>query len=696
MKKKLVETLILIMTIGMVNAQNNPLLGEFNTPHQTAPFNEIKNEHFIPAFQESIKQGEAEIDAIIKNPAAPTFENTVVALDRAGKLLNRTAGIFFNLTNAETSDELQQIAQEVSPMLTKFQNDITLNPVLFEKVRVVYAQKNNLALNAEQQTLLENSYVNFIRRGANLTEEQKVKFREISTELSKLSLKFGENVLKETNNYNLHVTDKSKLSGLPDGSLEAAAAKAKSENKEGWIFDLNMPSYLPFMKYAENRELRKEMFLAYGSKAFKGNEFDNQENVKKIAALRLQMAQLLGYTNYADYALERRMATNPAGVYKLMDDLYEASFNKANQEKTEVQDYAKRNGFNGEIMPWDWTYYSEKLKVEKFDLNDEMLKPYFELNKVVDGVFGLATDLFGITFKPNSNIQVYNKEVIPYEVFDAEGKFLSVLYTDFHPRAGKQGGAWMNDFKGQWKENGLDSRPQITIVMNFTRPTESKPALLTFDEVETLMHEFGHALHGMLANSTYQSLSGTNVYRDFVELPSQIMENWAVEKQFLDRFAVHYQTGDKIPAELVQKIVDAQNYLAGYLSIRQLSFGYLDMAWHTQEKPFSGNVKEFEENAWAKTRIFPVSEEVCMSVQFGHLFAGGYAAGYYSYKWAEVLDADAFSVFKEKGLFNKEVAKSFKENILEKGGTEHPMVLYKRFRGQEPTVDALLERSGLR
>jgi peptidyl-dipeptidase Dcp len=696
MKKKLVETLILIMTIGMVNAQNNPLLGEFNTPHQTAPFNEIKNEHFIPAFQESIKQGEAEIDAIIKNPAAPTFENTVVALDRAGKLLNRTAGIFFNLTNAETSDELQQIAQEVSPMLTKFQNDITLKPVLFEKVRVVYAQKNNLALNAEQQTLLENSYVNFIRRGANLTEEQKVKFREISTELSKLSLKFGENVLKETNNYNLHVTDKSKLSGLPDGSLEAAAAKAKSENKEGWIFDLNMPSYLPFMKYAENRELRKEMFLAYGSKAFKGNEFDNQENVKKIAALRLQMAQLLGYNNYADYALERRMATNPAGVYKLMDDLYEASFNKANQEKTEVQDYAKRNGFNGEIMPWDWTYYSEKLKVEKFDLNDEMLKPYFELNKVVDGVFGLATDLFGITFKPNSNIQVYNKEVIPYEVFDAEGKFLSVLYTDFHPRAGKQGGAWMNDFKGQWKENGLDSRPQITIVMNFTRPTESKPALLTFDEVETLMHEFGHALHGMLANSTYQSLSGTNVYRDFVELPSQIMENWAVEKQFLDRFAVHYQTGDKIPAELVQKIVDAQNYLAGYLSIRQLSFGYLDMAWHTQEKPFSGNVKEFEENAWAKTRIFPVSDEVCMSVQFGHLFAGGYAAGYYSYKWAEVLDADAFSVFKEKGLFNKEVAKSFKENILEKGGTEHPMVLYKRFRGQEPTVDALLERSGLR
>jgi peptidyl-dipeptidase Dcp len=679
----------------MVNTQINPLLDEFNTPHQTAPFKEIKNEHFIPAFQENIKQGETEIEAIVNNQAAPTFENTVVALDRSGKLLNRTAGIFFNLMSSETNDELQKIAQEVSPILTKFQNDISLNPVLFGKVKIVYNQKENLSLNAEQQTLLENTYSNFIRQGANLSDEQKNRFREISTELSKLSLTFNENVLKETNSYQNHITDKEKLTGMPEGALEAASSKAKSENKEGWIFDLNMPSYLPFMKYADNRELRKEMFLAYGSKSFKGNEFDNQENVKRIAALRLEMVQLLGYDNYADYALERRMATTSAGVYKLLDDLYEASFNKANREKAEVQDYAKRNGFEGEIMPWDWTYYSEKLKVEKFDLNDEMLKPYFELSKVVDGVFGLATDLFGITFKPNKNIPVYNEEVIPYEVFDADGKFLSVLYTDFHPRTGKQGGAWMNDFKGQWKENGVDSRPHITIVMNFTRPTESKPALLTFDEVETLMHEFGHALHGMLANSTYSGLSGTNVYRDFVELPSQILENWAVEKEFLDRFAVHYQTGDKIPAELVQKIVDAQNYLAGYLSIRQLSFGYLDMEWHTQEKSFNGKVKEFEENAWEKTRIFPVIDEVCMSTQFGHLFAGGYAAGYYSYKWAEVLDADAFSVFKEKGLFNKEVAKSFRENILEKGGTEHPMVLYKRFRGQEPTVDALLERSGL-
>ena len=695
MKIKLITVAILLMNFGMINAQNNPLLGEFKTPHQTAPFNEIKNEHFIPAFQESIKQGEAEIAAIIANTSAPTFENTIVALENTGRLLSRTAGVFFNLMSSETNEDLQKIAQEVSPMLTKFQNDITLNPALFEKIKAVYAQKDKLKLNAEQQMLLENSYSNFIRQGANLTEVQKDKFREISTELSKLSLTFNENVLKETNSYELLITDKNKLSGLPEGVLEAAAGLAKSKNKEGWLFTLNMPSYLPFMKYADNRELRKELNIAYGSKAFKGNEFDNQENVRKLAALRLEMAKLLGYENYADYALERRMAMNQAGVYKLLDDLYEASFKKANQEKAEVQAFAQKSGFNGEIMPWDWTYYSEKLKVEKFDLNDEMLKPYFELSKVVDGVFGLATELYGITFKVNKSIPVYNEEVIPYEVFDADGKFLSVLYTDFHPRDGKQGGAWMNDFKGQWKDNGVDSRPHITIVMNFTRPTETKPALLTFDEVETLMHEFGHALHGMLANSTYSSLSGTSVFRDFVELPSQIMENWAVEKDFLDRFAVHYKTGEKIPAELVKKIVDSQNYLAGYLSIRQLSFGYLDMAWHTLDLPFDGNVKDFEENAWAKTRIFPIIPEVCMSTQFGHLFAGGYAAGYYSYKWAEVLDADAFSLFKEKGLFNKEVAKSFRENILEKGGTEHPMILYKRFRGHEPSVDALLERSGL-
>jgi peptidyl-dipeptidase Dcp len=696
MRKTFITALIMTMSSVMTFAQTNPLLGDFNTPHQTAPFGEIKNEHFIPAFQEAIKQGEAEINFIVGNLGKPTFENTIATLDRSGRLLSRTAGIFFNLMSTETSEELQQIAQEVSPMLTKFQNDINLNPKLFERVNYLYYNRVNLNLTPEQYTLLENTYMNFVQKGAKLKDDQKEKYRAISTELARLSLSFDENVLKETNSYELHITDKTKLAGLPESTLEAAAALAKEKNKTGWVFTLDMPSYLPFMKYADNRDLRREMYIAYGSKAFKGNEFDNQNNVERIAELRMEMAKLLGYKNYAEYALVQRMATKPENVYKLLDDLYQASFTKAQTEKAEVQAYAEKSGFTGEIMPWDWAYYSEKLKVEQFNLNDEMLKPYFELNKVIDGVFGLATNLYGITFKPAPQIPVYNKEVIPYEVFNADGTFLSVLYTDFHPRAGKQGGAWMNDFKGQWKDKGVDSRPQVVIVMNFTKPTATKPALLTFDEVETFLHEFGHALHGMLSNSTYSNLSGTNVYRDFVELPSQIMENWAVEKEFLDRFAVHYQTGAKIPAELVKKIVDAQNYQAGYLSIRQLSFSYLDMAWHTLQQPFTGSVKSFEENAWSKTRIFPIIPEVCMSAQFGHLFAGGYAAGYYSYKWAEVLDADAFSVFKEKGLFNKEVAKSFRENILEKGGTEHPMILYKRFRGQEPTVDALLERSGLK
>lgn len=680
----------------IVNGQNNPLLGKFNTPHQTAPFAEIKNEHFLPAFQESVKQGETEIKKIAENPESPTFENTIGALENAGRLLGRTAGVFFNLMNAETNDELQQIAQEVSPLLTKFQNDITLNPVLFERVKTVYQQKEKLNLTVEQQTVLEKTYLEFVRKGANLTDEQKVKFREMSAEHSKLSLKFDENVLKETNSYELLVKDKNQLAGLPESVLEAASGKAKAKGKEGWLFDISMPSYLPFMKYADNRGLRKELYMAYMSKSFKGNEYDNRENIKKLVNLRLEMANLLGYKSYASYVLEQRMAMNPAGVYRLLDDLYEASFNVAKNEKAEVETFARKSGFNEPVMPWDWSYFSEKLKIEKFDLDDEMLKPYFELSKVIDGVFGLATELYGITFKPNKEIPVYHEEVIPYEVFDADGKFLSLLYADFHPRQGKQGGAWMNDFKGQWKENGEDSRPHITIVMNFTRPTETKPALLTFNEVETFLHEFGHALHGMLANSTYQSVSGTNVYRDFVELPSQIMENWAVEKEFLDRFAVHYQTGEKIPAQLVKKIKDSQNYLAGYLSIRQLSFGYLDMAWHTLEKPFESEVKDFEEQAWEKAQIFPVIDGICMSTQFGHLFSGGYAAGYYGYKWAEVLDADAFSLFKEKGLFNREVAASFRKNVLEKGGTEHPMVLYKRFRGHEPTVDALLERSGLK
>ncbi len=694
--KKLKLLILLSILSVMVNAQSNPLLKEFNTPHETAPFGRIENEHFLPAFREAIKKGEAEVQAVIKNTEPPTFDNTVVALERAGRLLSRTSGIFFNLTSAETSDELQQLAQEVSPLLTKFQNDITLNPELFSRIKAVYENRDNLKLSPEDSTLLENTYLDFVRKGANLSDTDKEKFRQISTELSKLNLKFGENVLKETNKYELHIADKNKLAGLPESVLEAAAAKAKEKKKEGWVFDLTMPSYLPFMKYADNRDLRRELYMAYMSKSFKGDELDNRDNIAKMVNLRLEMANLLGYDSYADYVLERRMAMNSEGVYKLLDDLYEASYKMALKEKQEVLDYARKTGFSDELMPWDWAYFSEKLKEEKFDLNDEMLKPYFELSNVIDGVFGLATELFGITFKPNKNIPVYNEEVIPYEVYDKDGSFLSVLYADFHPRPGKQGGAWMNEFKGQWKQDGKNSRPHITIVMNFTRPTETKPALLTFNEMETFLHEFGHALHGMLANSTYSSLSGTSVYRDFVELPSQIMENWAVEKEFLARFAKHYETGEVIPDELVEKIKAAQNFQAGYLSVRQLSFGLLDMAWHTLEKPFGGDVKSFEEAAWKKTQIFPVIDQIAMSTQFGHLFAGGYAAGYYSYKWAEVLDADAFSMFKEKGLFNKNVAQSFREHILEKGGTEHPMILYKRFRGQEPTVDALLERSGMK
>ena len=688
--------MLLFMNTEILLAQNNPLLQPFTAPHETAPFHLIQNEHFLPALKTAMEQGRAEIDAITDNPQAPSFENTIEVLDRSGRLLNRVAGVFFNLLGSETNDQLQQIAQEVSPLLTQYRNDITLNAALFKRVKSVYDNRGKLKLTPEQKMLLEEIYTQFVRQGANLSDEQKAKFREISTELSMLSLKFGDNVLKETNQYEKLITDKNLLAGIPESLLEAAAAKAKSRNKEGWMFDISAPVYMAFMKSADNRPLRKELYFAYNSKSFKGDESDNQETVKRITELRLQLANLLGYKTYADYVLERTMAANAPQVYKLLNELYNASAPVAQKEKEEVLTFARTLGFQEELMPWDWSYYAEKLKEKKFDLNDEMLKPYFELNRVIDGVFGLATELYGITFQLNKTIPVYHPDVLPYEVFDRDGKFLSVLYADFHPRAGKRGGAWMNDFKAQWKENGTDSRPHITIVMNFTQPTETKPALLTFYEMETFLHEFGHALHGILANSTYSTLSGTSVYRDFVELPSQIMENWAVEKAFLDRFAVHYQTGEKIPAELVKKIKDSENFLAGYASMRQLSFGFLDMAWHTLEKPYTGAVKEFEEKAWQKTQIFPRIEGVCQSVAFSHLFAGGYAAGYYSYKWAEVLDADAFSLFRQRGIFDKATAESFRRNILEKGGTEHPMELYKRFRGQEPTVDALLERSGMK
>ncbi|MGF1585601.1 MAG: M3 family metallopeptidase [Bacteroidales bacterium] len=680
----------------MVIAQDNPLLQEFNTPHETAPFDIIKTEHFLPAFEEAIKQGEAEVKAVTDNPASPTFENTIEQLERSGKLLDRIALIFFNLLNAETNDELQQLAREVSPKLTIFQNDIKLNPLLFERIKAVYNKKDGLNLTPEQQTLVEKTYTDFVRQGASLSEAEKERFREISTELSQLSLMFGENVLKETNRYEMHITDKSKLAGLPASELEAAAQKAKSMDKEGWVFDLTVPSFIPVLRNAENRDLREELFLANMSKSFKGDELDNQDNIIKIVNLRFEMARLLGYDTYADYILERCMAMNTEGVYKLLDDLYETSYKMAQKDKEELQKFAEKIGFSEEIMPWDRLYYSEKLKEEKFNINDEMLKPYFELKNVIDGVFGLATELFGITFTENREIPVYHEEVIPYEVYDKDGSFLSVLYADFHPRPGKREGARMGMFKRQWIEDGRNSRPHIIIVMNFTRPTETRPALLTFKEMEIFLHEFGHALHGIFANSDYASLSGLSVWRDFIELPSQLLENWAVEKEFLDSFARHYETGEPIPSNLVESIKASENFQAGYFIMSQMGGGLLDMAWHTQREPFDGDVKQFEEEAWKKTQIFPVIDQIALSTQFQHIFAGGYAAGFYGYQWAQVLDADAFSLFKEKGLFNKEVAQSLREHILEKGGTEHPMVLYKRFRGQEPTVDALLERSGLK
>jgi len=552
-----------------------------------------------------------------------------------------------------------------------------------------------LSLTPEQQMLLKNTYEEFANNGANLSEADKAIYRELSKDMSLLTLQYGQNVLKETNNYSLLITNKALLSGLPEDLMGVLASNAKSAGKEGWLLNLKATCYVPFMKYADNRDLRRELYMAYTTKCMLGGEFDNIENVRKIANTRLKIANLLGYKSYADYELIDRMAENKDKVYDLLNKLLAAYKPAAEKEEAEVQAYADKNGAYFKLQPWDWSYYSEKLKDEKYSVNDEMLKPYFELEQVKKGVFGLATRLYGISFTKNTNIPVYNSEVDAYDVTDEKGNFVAVLYTDFHPRDGKRAGAWMSDFKPQWMEGKTDSRPQITIVMNFTRPTDTKPALLTFDEVKTFLHEFGHSLHGMLTKCTYQALSGTNVYRDFVELPSQMMENWASQKEFLDGFAIHYKTGEKIPQELIQKIIDSENFNTAYFCLRQLSFGYLDMAWHTIEKPFDGDVIAYEKQAMASTQILPIVSNTSMSTTFSHIFAGGYAAGYYSYKWAEVLDADAFSVFEKNGIFDKKTADSFRKNILEKGGTEHPMVLYKRFRGQEPTIDALLKRNGI-
>lgn len=696
--RRIALSLFLFCTVNMINAQN-PFFEKYNTPHQTVPFDKIKNEHYEPAMLEGIKLHEAEIEAIINNPEAPTFANTIVAYEKSGKFLDRVTTVFGNLRSAETNDDLQKIAQKMIPLLSEHSNNVSLNEKLFQRVKAVYKQKSKLSLTIEQAKLLDDIYDGFVRRGANLQGEARNKYRELSKKLSTLTLQFGENNLKETNNFQLVLTQKEQLAGLPEGIVEAAAQTAREKGVEGWVITLHAPSYVPFMTYASNRELRKELYMAYNTKCTKDNEFNTLEIVKDLVNTRMQIAQLLGYKSYADYTLKERMAESSKNVYKLLDQLLDAYTPTAKAEYNEVQELARSTqGKEFRLMPWDWSYYSDQLKNKKFSLNDEMLRPYFELSNVKEGVFGLATRLYGITFRKNSEIPVYHPDVDAYEVLDKDGSFLAVLYTDFHPRAGKRAGAWMTSFKGQWidDQTGENSRPHITLVMNFTKPTESKPALLTFDEVNTFLHEFGHGLHGIFANTHYESLSGTSVYRDFVELPSQIMENFAVEKDFLSTFAKHYQTGEIIPDTLVQRIIDSSNFNVAYACLRQVSFGLLDMGWYTRTTPFTGDVKAYEQKAWEKAQILPVVEGTCMSAQFSHIFAGGYSAGYYSYKWAEVLDADAFSLFMQKGIFNQEVAQSFRNNILSKGGTEHPMTLYKRFRGQEPTIDALLIRNGIK
>ena len=682
----------------MIQVTDNPLLNTYNTPFDTPPFDKIRIEHYEPAFDEAVRQLDEEVRKIAGNKETATFDNTIVALERSGKLLERVSSVFFNVLSAEADDEMMDLSQRISPKLSESSNNIYLNELLFARIKNIYEQKDRLQLSVEDVRLLEETFEAFSIRGANLNPEDKEKYRKLSTELSLLQLTFDQNALKDKNRYELLITDEKELEGLPESIREAAALRAKEKEKSGWMFNLSAPSYIPFMRYSAVRSLREAMYREFMSIGNKGDEYDNKEIIRKIVNIRLEIARLMGCKDYAEYKLKHTMAKTPGRVYKLLNDLLEAYKPVAINEYNTVQGFAMgTEQENITVMPWDWSYYSEKLKDIRFKVNDEMTRPYFELSHVKKGVFDLATRLYGITFKENKTIPVYHPEVDAYEVYDSDGKFLSILYTDFHPRDGKQSGAWMNSIKEQYKEeNGHDSRPQIIIVMNFTRPTETQPSLLTFDEVNTLLHEFGHALHGMLAAGTYASLSGTNVYRDFVELPSQLMENWLTEKEFLDLIAVHYQTGEKIPGELVQSLVAASNFNAGYACCRQLSFGFLDMAWHTQTTPFEGDVIAFEKEAWKHTVILPEIPGTLMSSSFGHIFSGGYSAGYYGYKWAEVLDADAFSVFKTAGIFNKDVARSFRDNILSKGGTEDPDILYKRFRGQEPTIDALLKRNGIK
>jgi peptidyl-dipeptidase Dcp len=673
----------------------NPLLNEFRTQYESVPFNEIKTEHYLPAFNVIIEECRKGLEKISKSPEKPTFLNTIESLEFLNHRLKRLEQIFFNLNSAETNSEIQRIAQEISPNLTAYYNDITLNENLFVRVKQVYNENQGTVLNTEESKLLEDTFKMFVRNGANLAPDEKELYRKYTGELAKLTLKFEENLLTETNSYQLTITTVDDLSGLPEYAREAATMEAKSRNVSGWVFTLKAPSFTPFMKYADKRELREQMYRAYSTRCFKNDDRDNQEIIKRIADLRRMLANLLGYETFAQYVLEERMAQKPDKVYDFLNNLLTSSMPVAKQEFTEVQEYARKHGADFEIQRWDWAYYSEKLKDEKFSITDEMTKPYFRLEKVESEIFNLASRLYGITLVPDNTIPRYHKDVKTFRILDHDGSYLALLYTDYFPRDGKQGGAWMTNYLEQYFDKEKDVRPHVSLVLNFTKPGENKPSLLTYEEVRTFLHEFGHALHSILSKCTYLALSGTNVYRDFVELPSQIMENWAEQKEWLSGVALHFETGERMPDEMLVNIIKSRNFNSGYAFIRQLSFGLNDMAWHTLKSTPEIPIVDFEMRAMSSAELFTPVHGTCFSTGFHHIFGGGYAAGYYGYKWAEVLDADSFSLFRQKGIFNREVAQSFRENILSRGGTENPMELYKRFRGQEPSLEPILVRSGL-
>jgi Zn-dependent oligopeptidase len=678
---------------------NNPLLKSFTTPYSSIPFEEIQLDHYLPAIEEAIQQAKLEIEELKNNSASPNFKNTIETYERSGKLLSTVSSIFFNLNSANTSDEMQALAQEISPKLTAYSNEVLMDSVLYKRIKKSYDSINSENLSDEQLYLAQKIVKSFIRNGAELSEQDKVKLKDINTQLSKLTLTFGEHVLKDSNAFDMHITDEQELSGLPESFIEAAKMTAEQKgHKNGWSITLDYPSYIPFMQYSTQRELRKKLFIAFGIKGFQANDNNNEQIIKSIVELRAKRAQLLGYDSHAHYTLEERMAMHPDQVYRLWDELIKFALPKAKTEIEDIQNYAFQLDQLEQLERWDFSYYSEKLKKEKYDINDEVLKPYFKLENVIQGAFKTSEKLFGITFKPISNVQKYHEDVMTYEVVDKDGTYLSLFYADFHPRPSKRGGAWMTSFRDQNNYDGINQRPFVAIVCNFTKPTMSQPSLLTFNEVTTLFHEFGHALHGILANGHYESLSGTSVFWDFVELPSQLMENWCYEKECLDLFAHQYESGEVIPFELVSKIKDSANYLSAYQTIRQVGLGMLDMAWHKLSVDESLNIQDiidFENEATMKVALFEPWNKTSTSCAFSHIFSGGYSAGYYSYKWAEVLEADAFELFKTKGIFNREIGDAYREHILSKGGTEHPMELFKKFRGQEPSSNALLRKCGL-